>query len=272
MDGRIGSIPCSWLQCVFLSAATCTTVLPWRPMVMSLLSPSTTGLGCLVSRAKFENICFQIFVVQTKSLRSLRNPKDPKQNSNVQKKIVRFLSNSKSKRLLKRILFGGSLWGLLRGSLRVVEWYIFVWYLFNLIPICEGFLNVNSGAASGIPSNLGILDQIAALHWIQENIQVSFTIFNFVAVRIMIMSTRILEGTETRWPCWVTEQDQHAFTTSWLLMLFPTVSFLKCHKGEILLTLMISSLPWQDIGKTLSTVQFWRAVQIFNKTVVKSRN
>jgi len=34
-----------------------------------------------------------------------------------------------------------------------------------------GFLNVNSGAASGIPSNLGILDQIAALHWIQENIQ-----------------------------------------------------------------------------------------------------
>ena len=44
--------------------------------------------------------------------------------------------------------------------------------------MCEGFLNVNSGAASGIPSNLGILDQIAALHWIQENIQVSFTIFN----------------------------------------------------------------------------------------------
>ena len=63
--------------------------------------------------------------------------------------------------------------------------------------MCEGFLNVNSGAASGIPSNLGILDQIAALHWIQENIQVSFTIF-FVAVRIMIMSTRILEGTGTR--------------------------------------------------------------------------
>ena len=34
-----------------------------------------------------------------------------------------------------------------------------------------GFLNVNSGISSGIPSNLGILDQIAALHWIQENIQ-----------------------------------------------------------------------------------------------------
>ena len=31
---------------------------------------------------------------------------------------------------------------------------------------------MNSGAASGIPSDLGILDQIAALHWIQENIQV----------------------------------------------------------------------------------------------------
>ena len=35
---------------------------------------------------------------------------------------------------------------------------------------------MNSGAASGIPSNLGILDQIAALHWIQENIQVSIII------------------------------------------------------------------------------------------------
>ena len=34
-----------------------------------------------------------------------------------------------------------------------------------------GFLNVNSGSSSGMPSNLGIMDQIAALHWIQENIQ-----------------------------------------------------------------------------------------------------
>ena len=30
---------------------------------------------------------------------------------------------------------------------------------------------MNGGSSSGIPSNLGILDQIAALHWIQENIQ-----------------------------------------------------------------------------------------------------
>ena len=37
--------------------------------------------------------------------------------------------------------------------------------------IISGFLNVNGGSSSGIPSNLGILDQIAALHWIQENIQ-----------------------------------------------------------------------------------------------------
>ena len=37
--------------------------------------------------------------------------------------------------------------------------------------IISGFLNVNGGSSSGIPSNLGILDQIAALHWIQENIE-----------------------------------------------------------------------------------------------------
>ena len=43
--------------------------------------------------------------------------------------------------------------------------------LFFKTTSLSGFLNVNSGSSSGIPSNLGILDQIAALHWIQENIQ-----------------------------------------------------------------------------------------------------
>ena len=57
-----------------------------------------------------------------------------------------------------------------------------------LVP---GFLNVNSGSASGIPSNLGILDQIAALHWIQENIQVSS-----LHTRRHSSSCRTLEGTE----------------------------------------------------------------------------
>ena len=42
---------------------------------------------------------------------------------------------------------------------------------------------MNSGAASGIPSNLGILDQIAALHWIQENIQVSI----ILQMRMMVI-------------------------------------------------------------------------------------
>ena len=48
-------------------------------------------------------------------------------------------------------------------------WTVFVFSTFN--RVVSGFLNVNGGSSSGIPSNLGILDQIAALHWIQENIQ-----------------------------------------------------------------------------------------------------
>ena len=36
--------------------------------------------------------------------------------------------------------------------------------------VFSGFLNANTDGKSRHPSNLGILDQIAALHWVQENI------------------------------------------------------------------------------------------------------
>ena len=51
---------------------------------------------------------------------------------------------------------------------------------------------MNSGAASGIPSNLGILDQIAALHWIQENIQVSIIITMMMMLIITMMMMLII--------------------------------------------------------------------------------
>ncbi|KAJ8918303.1 hypothetical protein NQ315_014173 [Exocentrus adspersus] len=40
------------------------------------------------------------------------------------------------------------------------------------IPDCEGFLNANTDPYSRSPANYGLMDQIAALHWIQENIAV----------------------------------------------------------------------------------------------------
>lgn len=40
----------------------------------------------------------------------------------------------------------------------------------DLILSLAGFLNANTDGKSRHPSNLGILDQIAALHWVQENI------------------------------------------------------------------------------------------------------
>lgn len=38
--------------------------------------------------------------------------------------------------------------------------------------VVSGFLNINSNQHLKSPSNYGLMDQIAALHWIQENIEV----------------------------------------------------------------------------------------------------
>ena len=47
----------------------------------------------------------------------------------------------------------------------------------TLIFYVLGFLNANTDGKSRHPSNLGILDQIAALHWVQENIGESYESF-----------------------------------------------------------------------------------------------
>lgn len=41
-------------------------------------------------------------------------------------------------------------------------------FLFFLV----GFLNINTNENSKSPSNFGLMDQIAALHWLQENVSV----------------------------------------------------------------------------------------------------
>lgn len=42
----------------------------------------------------------------------------------------------------------------------------------NITLIFAGFLNANTDPYSRSPANYGLMDQIAALHWIQENIAV----------------------------------------------------------------------------------------------------
>lgn len=46
--------------------------------------------------------------------------------------------------------------------------YIALYYYFLL----AGFLNANTDPYSRSPANYGLMDQIAALHWLQENIAV----------------------------------------------------------------------------------------------------
>lgn len=39
-----------------------------------------------------------------------------------------------------------------------------------MLPLLTGFLNTNTDENSKSPSNYGLMDQIAALHWLQENV------------------------------------------------------------------------------------------------------
>jgi len=56
----------------------------------------------------------------------------------------------------------------------VVSVHLFYYYCFfsDLRIVFLGFLNLNPNQHLKSPSNYGLMDQIAALHWIQENIAV----------------------------------------------------------------------------------------------------
>lgn len=49
--------------------------------------------------------------------------------------------------------------------------YLSIIFLNNFF-IFVGFLNINTNENSKSPSNFGLMDQIAALHWLQENVSV----------------------------------------------------------------------------------------------------
>jgi hypothetical protein len=111
-------------------------------------------------------------------------------------------------------------------------WLLFVSQLINhfIVVVGAGFLNANTDSYLRSPANYGLMDQIAALHWLQENIAVfggdptNVTIVGHgtgaACVNFLMTSSAVPDGESLHYI--VTSSDSHIFSlSSCLHVLFP---------------------------------------------------